>query len=258
MAYEILSFKPMLDINSAYSAGDVLFHQGNTAFGKSSAGVAGKIGAIRLPNRKPAKLESIRMNYLINSLSADPEFSLYALVNPQTTEGSSFGAENATASGTVDLFASEIVNSTSTVFTQFVKAFVAADFGARDGSQHDLVCHSIDGSFDPLILQPDEDGFVYFMAIASAAVTAVTNCQVDMAAGVVVGTTQTIIFDAGDPEEDFSPGDLVVDATNNVIGTVESVTATTIKLTTTALHAAADDEVLHNGTPLHFHIGVSY
>ena len=256
MAYEILTFKPMLDVNTAYSAGDVLFNQGSRTGKGNPAGLVGQLGCIRLPNRRPAKLESIRMNYLINSLTADPEFSLYALVNPRTTNGSEFGAANATASGGTNLFANEIVNSTSTIFTQFVKTFEAADFGARDGTQHDLVCHSIDGSFDPLILQPDEDGFVYFMAIANAAVTAATNCQID--GGIVAGTTQTITFDAGDPEEDFAPGDLVVDPGNTVIGTVESTTTTTIKLTTTALASADDDTVLHNGTPLHFHIGVSF
>ena len=256
MAYEILTFKPMLDITTQYAAGDVLFNQGSRTGKGNPAGLVGQLGCIRLPNRRPAKLESIRMNYLINSVAADPEFTLYALVNPKNTDGSAFGAANATASGGTNLFANEIVNSTSTTFTQFVKTFEAADFGARDGTQHDLVCHSIDGSFDPLILQPDEDGFVYFMAIANAALVVQTNCQID--GGIVAGTTQTITFDAGDPEEDFSPGDLVVDAGNTVVGTVESTTTTTIKLTTTALASIDDDTVLHNGTPLHFHIGVSF
>ena len=114
--------------------------------------------------------------------------------------------------------------------------------------------------FNGMILEPESgSNSVYFAAIdASEAPTYAGATGVDMNGAVSAGASDTITVQNVDATLHFKVGDTVVDADDNVVGVIKSLTATSIVFNDVTGTALADGEELFTPHSLEFIFDIEY
>ena len=114
----------------------------------------------------------------------------------------------------------------------------------------------------PMVLQPKAGSRTVYMAGIvgpdndTPTFTGSTGVIVDGA--VSAGASATVAVDTVDATLHFKVGDTVVDVDDNVVGVIESLTATSIVFTAVTAHALADDEELFTPHSLSFKLDIEY
>tara|TARA_R100000458_G_C8243949_1_gene222344 strand:- start:558 stop:1286 length:729 start_codon:yes stop_codon:yes gene_type:complete len=114
----------------------------------------------------------------------------------------------------------------------------------------------------PMVLQPKAGSRTIYMAGIvgpdSDTPTFTGSTGVIVNGAVSAGASTNVSVDTVDATLHFKVGDTVVDVDDNVIGVIESVTATRIVFTAVTAHALADDEELFTPHSLSFKVDIEY
>ena len=114
----------------------------------------------------------------------------------------------------------------------------------------------------PMVLQPKAGSRTVYMAGIigpdNDAPTFTGSTGVLVNGAVSAGASANVSVDTVDATLHFKVGDTVVDVDDNVVGVIESLTATRIVFTAVTAHALADDEELFTPHSLSFKIDIEY
>jgi len=114
----------------------------------------------------------------------------------------------------------------------------------------------------PMVLQPKAGSRTVYMAGIvgpdNDVPTFTGSTGVLVNGAVLLGGSEKIAVDTVDATLHFKAGDTVVDVDDNVVGVIESVTATQITLTALTAHALADNEELFTPHSLSFKLDIEY
>ena len=119
------------------------------------------------------------------------------------------------------------------------------------------------GAVGPLVIEPENNNIggtttnrIYVAGIAGGALDFSTGVLLNDASNVADDAGTALTTDTVDPRQAFRPGDVVyIHDVDTAIGTVSSLGATTITLTSNNVGAIADDDEFMNATPITVTLG---
>jgi hypothetical protein len=250
MPFEQIRVSPVLD-TAAYANTDVLFDATE----------------IQLPIDGPCVIRNITMIDRDNDDNLPAKDMQLLFLN----KNSSIGTVNATAGG---ITAGEAVNDvigfchmrfqTYAAQNDFDNFNIASTADVFLTSSSDDTGASLRNMFSGQIVVKPLAGerSVYVAAVVeggdSPTFAGTTPVTVNDGSNYSADQTPTITVDGADPRDHFVVGDTVRDASNVIIGVIESMTSTTITFTTNNIGALTDDDVLHTSNSLTLVFDIEY
>tara|TARA_R110002012_G_scaffold171580_1_gene336438 strand:- start:47 stop:796 length:750 start_codon:yes stop_codon:yes gene_type:complete len=249
MPFEQIRVSPVLD-TAAYADADVLFDATE----------------MQLPIDGPCVIKNITIIDRDQNNMATSDMQMIFL-----NKSSSIGTVSATADG---ITAGEAVNDIVGFFHVKALTFSATnDFDAfnimssadifRNADSDDTSASAKNMFSGNIVVKPlAGERSVYVAAVVSGGDTptfaGTTPVTVNDGSNYSADQTPTITVDGADPRDHFVVGDTVRDASNVIIGVIESMTSTTITFTTNNIGALTDDDVLHTSNSLTLVFDVEY